>query len=868
MQYIQHDEFMASVRQLYQKGGRYQKAAKDVQAAWGRAHSQKEPPLNEVFEGMSLTNHGESRINHCRKYDLNGFARLVTLVDNDICVFLFTGDHESTDTWLDKNKGLKFIASKVDEKIRVNPVFVSNTQTGQVISSESDLSLGTLIQRLPERYQKRLLDDLPQDIIDEILAVESITDEDEILSIAQLCNHPAQADVVLDVLLSLREGNELQAKLRIDLYSDVAKSISELNEHEVEKIISSDSTVLVKDVDPELFRHFVETASFQKWMLYLHPSQRGIVSRDFTGPSRLLGVSGSGKTCVLIHRALRLAEQNPEAKIAILTLNSSLAKLIDDLIIAARGQARPKNLTVTSVWKLCYDNLLIHEKDKRDYYTQNTIVKNPFATSEHIDEIWDEYYNCERNNDDADVMFEVHRTLLARGIYPKDYLKQEIDFLRSAFAPNDRIHYLDMERSGRATPLERRYREMILKGLEGWERKMAAVGAIDDIGIVTALHRHLNSLQPIYDHVLVDEVQDLGTLELQIVRKLTHEGSNDLFLCGDSAQTVHTKYCDLGRSGIDATGRYIRLNQNYRNSRQILGAAYAVLTTALENIPSSISGLEILSPEYANFSSPSPLLLEADSLIGELSMAIGYANEKHDNDHNQHKYCIAICGYPQKAIELLGNLLSLPLLSGDTDLSTGWLFLSDLEQTKGFEFDLMIVLNCSEGIIPHPNLPDLEAFRDLTKLYVALTRAKTELIVSYTRKPSRFISRAQEHFNQSKWIDYASPSENKITEFPVPSIPKLGSEKVWESYGKELLRLRDMVGLSPTIQDELLTHVSGTQKVTGSSTMRRTIEWKNFGHFYKDMHNPRARNQVISDEAWLELNSHINVVISPDIQQE
>lgn len=859
MKYIQYDGFMESLQKLHQKAGLFQKAAKEVQAAWGRAKISDLVPIEDVFLGMNLTNHGESRIEHCRKYDLNGYARLVTIVDNDVCVFLFAGDHNAADAWLDKNKGLTFVATKYNNGMRVNSLRNSDIRREQFITSESDLSEGVLIERLPERYRKKLFEGLEDDVVELVNKVDSITDEDRILSIAQLCENSNQAEVILDVLLYLREGDEIKAKLKIDCFSNDAKLISDLSENEVENIVSGDNTVLIKDVDPELFQHFVETASFHKWMLYLHPTQREIANQTFNGSARLLGVSGSGKTCVLIHRAIDLAKKNPNSKILILTLNSALANLIEDLIVASVGVTRPRNLKVNSIWSFCYDQLMIYEPDNYKSYTKDTIIDNPYAVSEHIDEIWSEYYNCANNNEDADVMFEVHRTLLTRGIYPQDYLKQELEYIRSAFAPNERLKYLEMDRSGRVIPLDKRYRELILKGLEGWERKMLAVGAVDNIGIVTSLHKHLSMMKPIYNHVLVDEVQDLGSLELEIIRKITYSGSNDLFLCGDVAQTVHTKHSDLSKAGIDATGRYLTLNQNYRNSKQILTAAHKVLTHALNDIPSNVSGLEIMNPDFANFTSPKPLLLKADSIIDELSFAVGYSHEKKQAYSNQNqKYCIAICGYSQKSIEELGVMLNIPALSGNMDLSNGWLFLSDLEQTKGFEFDLMLVLNCKHEVIPHPNLPDLEAFRELSKLYVALTRAKTELIVSYSEVPSRFISAAEAEFNSAYWDNYAVPKKLEINDIPNPSLPFLGNEDTWLSFSKSLLRTRDMVGISQTLQDELLSHVTGYSKSTGSVSLRRTIEWKTFKAFYNDMKTTKNRTLVISDSSWRELSQHIN----------
>ena len=70
-------------------------------------------------------------------------------------------------------------------------------------------------------------------------------------------------------------------------------------------------------------------------------------------------------------------------------------------------------------------------------------------------------------------MFDVVQTLNVRGVYASDYLRQEIDFIRSGFRPGYREGYLEMLREGRVVPLEERYRLAVLDGLDGWEKKDA-----------------------------------------------------------------------------------------------------------------------------------------------------------------------------------------------------------------------------------------------------------------------------------------------------------------------------------------------------------------------------------------------------------
>lgn len=859
MKFMQGDEFPESLRVLYQKGGRFQRAAQTVQAIWGRANMDG-ADLRNTFIGVPLVNHGENRIAHCIKYDLTGFARLVTVVNNGLCIFLYAGEHDAVDRWLDRNRGLDFLAARgrqsvVLEKVRAT----SGRAVGRIaIHSESDLSTGPLINQLHPRYVRPLLDGLQQDVVEDIQRIESVATDDEIMSVSMLCGEFEHQDAVLEVLLSLRSGDTVNAQKHVDLFVRGSQRIKDLPPEALQTVQSSDVAILLSDVDPQLFQHFVETASFEKWMLYLHPAQREYVERDFSGSARLTGVSGSGKTCVVVHRALRLADLYSTESVLVVTLSAALASLIDNLIDAQRGPTRPKNIKVTSIFDLCFDLLTELEPGNRDYYTRSSIAKNRYAIPEHVDEVWHEFFNCENNNYDADVMFEVLQTLNARRVYANDYLRQEFDYIRSGFTPEERDEYLRMERVGRIVPLDDRFRRNVLKGLEGWEKKMSAVGVIDDMGIVATLHQHIKRLKPRYRAALVDEVQDLGTMELGIIRALVQSGENDLLLCGDSAQTIYTKSSDLKLAGIDIVGRSVRLKQNYRNSKQILAAAHAVLMRALEAMPKGASDIEVLEPEFANFSSPKPLLLEAGSLFEEIQYALCFLDDYAKDRPATQKQCLVFCGYGQSAIESIGRQLGLPVLASSPDMGNSRLFLSDLEQTKGFEFDAVIVVNCSESILPHPDLPPEESFRDLCRLYVAMTRAKTQLVLSYSGIPSAFVAAARDMFSESLFAVYAEKSDLAGLQLPPASVPKLGDTEAWAKNGRGFLRSRDAVGLDRTIQDEILKHVTGTIRTIGRE--RKQTEWKTFGDFANAMGQPRVRHQVISEEAWINFSKRLGVI--------
>ncbi len=68
--------------------------------------------------------------------------------------------------------------------------------------------------------------------------------------------------------------------------------------------------------------------------------------------------------------------------------------------------------------------------------------------------------------------------------------------------------------------------------------------------------------------------------------------------------------------------------------------------------------------------------------------------------------------------------------------------LSTIHLAKGLEFDRVFIAGCSEGLLPHErsieNEAQLEEERRL--MYVAMTRAKKELYISFYDLPSRFLS--------------------------------------------------------------------------------------------------------------------------------
>ena len=66
-------------------------------------------------------------------------------------------------------------------------------------------------------------------------------------------------------------------------------------------------------------------APWEEWAVFLHPSQEALVRRNFSGPARVSGSAGTGKTIVALHRAVHIARKNPGAKVLLTTFSDPLA---------------------------------------------------------------------------------------------------------------------------------------------------------------------------------------------------------------------------------------------------------------------------------------------------------------------------------------------------------------------------------------------------------------------------------------------------------------------------------------------------------------------------------------------------------------
>lgn len=488
-------------------------------------------------------------------------------------------------------------------------------------------------------------------------------------------------------------------------------------------------------------------------------------------------------------------------------------------------------IEVNSLFSICQAILQEFEPANAKLYSDVT-----WRLEEHKDEVYREFYRCLSNVKDAEVLRPMHRLLTSQSIDAEKYIAEEFDWIRSALGLDKRSDYNSIVRLGRGYKILEQHRTAILEGLAGWERKMFAVGVIDYMGLVTAVARYIDKIIPRYRCILVDEAQDFGSVELSILRKLVRPDKNDLFLCGDAAQSILPKHQSFDAAGIDVKGRSSRIFRNYRNSREILKFAHQVLTLNLSESHFEQGELEISDPELSYRSSAEPLLLEASSLDVEIAAALRLLDvndEIAERRGSSHSGCIAMVGYSGFEVQEYGKEIGIPVLDGASKFLHGSRFLSDLEQTKGYEFDTMVVVNCTQGQLPPLGAPEQEVFRNASEFYVAMTRAKSQLILSFSGRLCDWLETLKLPISQ--WSDVVDMDDLTNIRMPgfLQEFPDTETLNLRELTGTEFIFTPYARGLDVELQEKLEEFVDGRGMIQART--QRKLKWKNIGALIDDL---------------------------------
>jgi superfamily I DNA/RNA helicase len=247
----------------------------------------------------------------------------------------------------------------------------------------------------------------------------------------------------------------------------------------------------------------------------------------------------------------------------------------------------------------------------------------------------------------------------------------------------------------------------------------------------------------------VDEAQDLHPAQWRLLRAAVAPGPDDLFIVGDAHQRIYDNHVSLGRVGINVKGRSKRLTVNYRTTQEILSLAVPALgqdtITGLDGEADTLTGYRSpLHGRRPEVHAAATREAEIDALVDRVRGWRGEGIEPHAigvaaRSGSIHKQASA-------ALEAAGiKTVSLSAKSAKNAVRVG-----TMHGMKGLEFQAVAVIGVAAGTVPAPgaltdaasdpvaHAQDLQRERCL--LFVACTRARDRLYVSYSGSPSSFLA--------------------------------------------------------------------------------------------------------------------------------
>ncbi len=288
------------------------------------------------------------------------------------------------------------------------------------------------------------------------------------------------------------------------------------------------------------------------WMGFLHPTQARLVRRSFTGPARVRGPAGTGKTVVLLHRAAWLA-----------------ALGTGRVLVTSYVRTLPQQLATA------YTRLAPDTTDTVDFRGIHAVARELLRRN-------GQRYPVDHQR--VDRLFARAWTRAGQGtaleqLAPDRYWREEIDHVIKGRGLREVTEYEALDRRGRGLPLTNTLKHVVWTLLQAYQHALDGAGAYDSNDELSAA-LHLATHRPPdpgWCAVLVDEVQDLPLLALKLCKALAGDRPNSLFLAGDGQQALYPGGFTLADAGISVTGRATVLRTNYRNTRPILDTASALV---------------------------------------------------------------------------------------------------------------------------------------------------------------------------------------------------------------------------------------------------------------------------------------------------
>ena len=316
--------------------------------------------------------------------------------------------------------------------------------------------------------------------------------------------------------------------------------------------VLAEPALLTVDEVADTFLAGMLAAPIEEWMAFLHPEQAKLVRRSFSGPARIRGAAGTGKTVVGLHRAAYLA-RGTTGRVIVTTFVKTLPAVLGTLLerLAPETVDRVEFTGVHS-----FAMRVLRERGQR-------VSLDLGEATQAFNFAWG--------------------TVGRRGpLYAIDqnhrYWRDEIAAVIKGRGLTTFEQYADLPRSGRRRPLRAEQRRAVWELYLAYEAALRERGLLDFEDIIMRAEASLRDTPMTgVDHVIIDEAQDLSCAMLRMLYAIVGDRPDGLTLIGDGQQTIYPGGYSLAEAGISVAGRGVVLSTNYRNTREIAQFAATIV---------------------------------------------------------------------------------------------------------------------------------------------------------------------------------------------------------------------------------------------------------------------------------------------------
>ncbi|WP_277374696.1 3'-5' exonuclease [Pseudomonas sp. AA-38] len=461
---------------------------------------------------------------------------------------------------------------------------------------------------------------------------------------------------------------------------------------------------------------------WEKWTVFLHPEQRQLVERDYSGPARVSGSAGTGKTVVALHRAAVLVRANPESRVLLTTFSNTLANALHAKLKWLLSN-EPRLAERIDVYSLEAIGLRLYK---------SRIGAVSVASREQIRSLIDE----------ASQAVDGHKFSL-------HFLLTEWEQVVDAWQLKGWEAYRDVARLGRKTRLPEAQRKVLWSIFERVQIELKVLNLVTMSEVFTILAGKVaESDKVIFDHAIVDEAQDIGVAHLKFLAAIGGSRPNALFFAGDLGQRIFQQSFSWKSLGVDVRGRSRTLRINYRTSHQIRLQADRLLGPMV----SDVDGItEDRSDTVSVFNGPQPTVHVLKTIRDEIESVASWISARSQAGFVPHEFGVFVRSDAQvdrasQAVAAAG--LPFKVLDEHVDTESGYVSIGTMHLAKGLEFRAVVVMACDDEVIPLQERietvgddADLQEVYDTERhlLYVACTRARDELLVTSVSPASEFL---------------------------------------------------------------------------------------------------------------------------------